>query len=66
MYNKTKIGKIEMACCPICKHWYDIRTMVVVDYQLSTEQYVCVPCYEDKIFVPPEPLMKGDEDVRNY
>jgi hypothetical protein len=63
MFNKVKIGKLGAAHCSLCKHWYDIRTMVVIDYQLPTEQYVCVPCYEDKIFIPPEPLMKGDKHV---
>ena len=63
MFNKIKIGKHEAAQCVICKHWYATRTMVVIDYQMPTEQYVCVPCYEDKIFTPPEPLTKGDENV---
>lgn len=47
--------------CPECKQWYDKNTMVVIDYDLPTEKFVCIDCYEEKYFIPPEPLKKGDE-----
>ena len=47
--------------CPECKQWYARNTMVVINYERSDEFEVCVNCYEEKYFIPPEPLKKGDK-----
>lgn len=60
-FNQVKLGKIEMSYCPSCQKWYDRNTMVVVNYATINEIEVCVDCYEEEFFVPPEPLQKGEE-----
>jgi len=56
-----KIGKVELRHCPECNKWYDRATMVVVNYNTRNEIEVCVDCYEEKFFIPPEPLKKGED-----
>lgn len=48
------------AVCPECQHWYEESTMVVINYGLSNQIQVCADCYEEKYFIPPEPLKKGE------
>lgn len=63
MFNTVKLGKLVMAQCPECKHWYERNTMVVVNYGQPNKLEVCADCYEDKYFIPPEPLGKEETNV---
>lgn len=63
MFRTCKIGKLHMVCCPECKLWYAKNTMVVINYGLPNQSEVCVDCYEENHFVPPEPLKKGESNV---
>lgn len=56
-YNRKIFNK---ACCPECKQWYAANTMVVLNYGKSNQSLVCIGCYEDNHFTPPEPLKKGE------
>ena len=38
--------------------------MVVLNYGQSNQVEVCVACYEEFFFVPPEPLTKGEEQCQ--
>lgn len=56
----TTTTRTAMGCCPKCNKWYAKNTMVVIDYGQSNQTEVCVDCYEEFFFIPPEPLPKGE------
>lgn len=60
-FNTCKVGKLYMVVCPECKQWYERKTMVVINYGLPDQSEVCVGCYEDNHFIPPEPLKEGEK-----
>lgn len=60
-FDTCKVGKLYMVVCPECKQWYERKTMVVINYGLPDQSEVCVGCYEDNHFIPPEPLKEGEK-----
>lgn len=57
---KFKRTKKKRVCCPECKSWYAENAMVVINYGKPNQSLVCIGCYEDNHFIPPEALQKGE------
>ena len=62
MFSKKRKNRV---LCPECNQWYAKNAMVVINYGEVNQTEVCMGCYEDNHFIPPEALKKGEENVGN-